>query len=349
MEQVDLAVIIGRFQPPHLSHQKMLKEALRRARHVLVLTGSANAARSVKNPFSFEERSLMIRLAAGTEAMGKQRVTVRPIRDTHYNDSLWIAQVQEKVAQAMYETAPNVLEPDVIMVGNFSDQSSYYLQYFPQWQKVPVVGVSEVHSTEVRNKLYSDNPDHGQEAMLHLPEEIHPFIREFRKSDLCHNLMLELKYIEDYKDAWSETPFPVIFVTVDAVVTCQGHVLVVRRKTEPGKGLYAMPGGFLKQGEFIVDGMLRELKEETGIRIDKPVLRKNIVSSRVADYPGRSLRGRTITHAHHIRLEGGTLPEVKGGDDADKAFWMPFADVYKEEDKFFEDHSSIIQSFITQG
>jgi bifunctional NMN adenylyltransferase/nudix hydrolase len=91
--------------------------------------------------------------------------------------------------------------------------------------------------------------------------------------------------------------------------------------------------------------MLRELKEETKIQIPKDVLRGNIVSQRVFDHPDRSLRGRTITHGFCIHLRDGELAQVEGADDADKAFWIPLADLYEHEDKFFEDHVHIIRYF----
>ncbi len=345
MEQADLAVLIGRFQPPHLSHQKLFLEALKLAKHLVVLTGSSNSARSIKNPFSFEERRAMILACVGDQA---SRVHVLPIRDTYYNDDLWVAQVQEKVAHLLAGLPKQTASPEVIMVGNFSDQSSYYLQLFPQWKKHPIQGVDDTHATQIRADLFNTDAAISK-ALRHLPKEIHSFLKEFHKSDLCESLGRELRYIRKYKESWNQTPFPVTFVTTDAVVTGAGHVLVIRRKIEPGKGLYALPGGFLRQDEFIEDGAIRELKEETGIRVDRVVLKACIHNRRVFDFPGRSLRGRTITHAFHIKLTHKELPEVRGGDDAEKAFWMPFADVYKMETEFFEDHAHIIQSFITQG
>ena len=144
------------------------------------------------------------------------------------------------------------------------------------------------------------------------------------------------------------SPFPPVFVTADAVVTCSGHVLVVTRGGNPGKGLLALPGGFVRSNERIKDAAVRELKEETRIKVDKPVLKRAIVDSEVFDYPARSERGRTVTHAFHIKLEG-KLPEVKltGADDAVKCQWMPFVEVMRRADEFFEDHIHIVNNFIT--
>jgi bifunctional NMN adenylyltransferase/nudix hydrolase len=79
--------------------------------------------------------------------------------------------------------------------------------------------------------------------------------------------------IEKYKESWKAAPFPPTFVTVDAVVVQSGHVLLVKRKAMPGAGLWALPGGFLNQEETLLDGAIRELKEETKIKVPVPVLK----------------------------------------------------------------------------
>ena len=118
---------------------------------------------------------------------------------------------------------------------------------------------------------------------------------------------------------------------------------MVKRKFNPGKGLYALPGGFIGQQEKLEDSMLRELKEETKIKVDKPILRRSIKEVKVFDHPNRSERGRTITHAHLIDLGEGPLPFVKGADDAEEARWILIADLYRMEEELYEDHSDIIQ------
>jgi bifunctional NMN adenylyltransferase/nudix hydrolase len=136
-------------------------------------------------------------------------------------------------------------------------------------------------------------------------------------------------------------------MTVDAVVVQSGHILLVKRGDMPGKGLWALPGGFLNQDEKMLDGAIRELKEETKIKVPVPVLKGSIKESKTFDAPNRSSRGRTITQAFLIDLGVGELPKVKGSDDAEKAFWVPFNKVKQE--KMFEDHFHIIDNFINIG
>jgi len=130
------------------------------------------------------------------------------------------------------------------------------------------------------------------------------------------------------------------------VVIQSGHVLMIKRRSEPGKGLWALPGGFVNANtdKSVEDAAIRELREETGIKVPAPVLRGSIVRSRVFDAVDRSARGRTITHAFHIQLPDGELPKVKGSDDAEKARWVPIAEV--RSDQCFEDHYEILQHFV---
>ena len=102
-------------------------------------------------------------------------------------------------------------------------------------------------------------------------------------------------------------------------------------------------------GATLEDNAIKELKEETQIKVPAQVLRGSIKSSHVFDYPERSQRGRTVTFAYFIELapdlkEG--LPRVKGGDDAAKAFWLPLSALGEKEDEFFEDHLHIIKFFL---
>lgn len=90
--------------------------------------------------------------------------------------------------------------------------------------------------------------------------------------------------------------------------------------------------------------MLRELKEETGIKVPVPVLKGSIESKEVFDAIDRSARGRTITHAFKIVLNEKSLPKVKGSDDAEKASWIPINEL--KGSMCFEDHIQIIKHFL---
>ena len=104
-------------------------------------------------------------------------------------------------------------------------------------------------------------------------------------------------------------------------------------------------GGFLDQGERVLDACLRELREETKLKVPTPVLKGSIKRQSVYDDPHRSARGRTVTHAFYIELEpNAELPKVKGGDDAKHARWVPLSEL--DPQLMFEDHYFIIQDML---
>src|SRR5690606_21030253 len=128
------------------------------------------------------------------------------------------------------------------------------------------------------------------------------------------------------------------FVTVDLVVTWQQKVLLIRRGREPGKGLSALPGGFIEVEETLFASALRELVEETGLRLEPEASRQWLRGSAVFDAPGRSQRGRVITHAYYFALDDDARPDVRAGDDAADAWWLPLGKLAAHEDRFHDDH-----------
>jgi bifunctional NMN adenylyltransferase/nudix hydrolase len=175
-------------------------------------------------------------------------------------------------------------------------------------------------------------------------------VRQYLKawSILPHHAQLveEHRALEAYKASWRSTPYQPIFSTADAVVKTAGQVLLVRRGGLPGKGLWALPGGFVEPHERLLQAALRELCEETKLAILMTTLIDGLVDVTVFDHPDRSLRGRTITHAHFFDLKTERLPDVEGADDAAQAAWVPIEQLASMEDQFFEDHFHILDHFL---
>jgi len=352
----DLGVFIGRFQPFHKGHLSVIQEGLKYSNNLIIFAGSANGARCHRNPFTYNERKYMIETSLTPDE--RKRVTILPLEDVSYNDTQWIQSVQEGVAQVSNSISPNS-ELTVALVGHSKDASSYYLKMFPQWGSIEAPNYMMFNSTHIRNSYFSNigdiwlkNADGHREGDLDREKIITPktkeFLAEFLETPVYKQICREYEYIQNYRADWEigkPIKYPVIFSTVDAVVTQGGHVLLIRRRSEPGKGLWAMPGGFLNPTEFIVDGMIRELLEETGLKIPEKVLRGSIKHRDVFDDPNRSSRGRIITHAFLIKLEDTTtLPRVKGMDDADKAKWIPISTIKRKG--MFEDHFDIVHNML---
>jgi len=349
-------IFIGRFQPMHNAHLAVILEGLDMVNHLIILLGGARAARSSKNPFTTEERRKMITESLIEAGVDKKRFTILEVQDYYYNEQKWLAEVQ---AQVMTITKGN---QDIALLGYKKDNSSYYLMSFPEWTFVPTKVEHELDATRVRH-LYFEENENGEyvnqnglfaleEIETLVPAPVSKFLNDFMHtdtndwSDTYRNLLQEAKFISAYKKEQEAYPWPIIFVTVDPVVIRSGHILLVKRGGNPGKGSYALPGGFLNPTEWIIDATIRELQEETKIKILPGILQESVQETRVFESPNRSQRGRTITHATLFDLGGGQLPAVSGGDDAAEAFWMPINEVLAHPEKFYEDHWHIIYSFI---
>lgn len=339
----DALVFIGRFQPFHNGHKAIIDAALEQAKEVIVVVGSSFAARNIRNPFTFDERRQMIKAV-----FPQENVKVVPVSDYPYDDNKWVAAVQNVVHGALKWSADPIR---IGLIGHEKDGTSFYLKIFPTWGNVSVPNVDGINATDIRKCLFENGRDaiitHDRIAFF-TPPETQDVLRKVTLTKEWAVLEQEYQMVKKYKEAWKAAPFPPTFMTVDAVVVQSGHILLVKRGDMPGKGLWALPGGFLNQEETMLDGAIRELKEETKIKVPVPVLKGSIKGSKTFDAPNRSARGRTITQAFFIDLGfAEELPKVKGSDDAEKAFWVPLHEVMKQRDKFFEDHLFIIDHFVS--
>ena len=345
MQQADLAVYIGRFQPFHLGHAHAVKRGLELAKNVLVLTGTTGGPRTIKNPWTTNERHSMIEWQFLRE-IADGRLTLDEILDYPHSDTEWIAGVLSAV-RFHYPDAKRI-----ILIGHEKDASSFYLRMFPQWKFVDTgyeqlkSGEFNIDATQIRSQLFLGKPQYIRGLVS---EPVFNYLSNCSQKDAWfQELATEFDFIQKYRASWASAPFPPIFVTTDAVVVGAGHVLLVKRGQNPGKGLWALPGGFLDQVEGIEQGAIRELIEETNIKLQPEVLERLIHAVKVFDRRGGVScedRGRIITHAHLIKLDDTReLPKVKGADDAAEARWVPIDEVTREN--MFSDHYFILQSML---
>jgi 8-oxo-dGTP diphosphatase len=118
------------------------------------------------------------------------------------------------------------------------------------------------------------------------------------------------------KKAYSyEYPHPAL--TADIVVITRERrprVLLIRRKHDPFAGKWALPGGFVNEGEKIIDAARRELQEETGLRI------RRLEPLGTFGDPGRDPRGWTVSAAFITLVNSKNLKAV-AADDAAEVEW----------------------------
>lgn len=331
----DLSVFIGRFQPFHLSHKLIVDHALKISNKVLVIIGSSFEPSSFRNPWSFEEREAMVR-SCFTDEQNKN-IICEPLRDIRYNNSLWISEVQRLV----YDICPE--DASITLIGRKGSGKAYYPSLFPNWSHEAIDHDLDIEGTLIRSHIFSDCD--VKELGDDVPNTVRAFIEEFIALDQGKDLIEEYDFIQKYKKGWESVPFSPTHVTVDTVVVQSGHVLLVERGARPGKGLLALPGGFVDHEEKLIDAAVRKLKEEAKLKVPAPVIVGSVKNKAVFDDPFRSARGRTITYAFHIELRSEEeLPKVKGGGETRRCFWQPLG--LLDSSEMFEDHYFIIQKML---
>lgn len=137
-----------------------------------------------------------------------------------------------------------------------------------------------------------------------------------------------------------EWPRPM--VTVDAVVfrlsDKRAEVLLIQRKSEPYKGCWALPGGFVGIDEELEDAAARELFEETALKDIK------LEQMHTFGGVGRDPRGRDISVVY-TGIVVDIQKKVKGGDDAEKAKWFA---VDRLPENLAFDHREIVELAISK-
>lgn len=132
-----------------------------------------------------------------------------------------------------------------------------------------------------------------------------------------------------------------IKLSVDAVVfnyaKHQLQVLLIRRKNDPYKDMWAFPGGFVEDDEDLLPAALRELEEETGMKLEK------MEQLCTVGTPGRDPRFRTVSVIYYTVVDA-QQHAIQGADDAAEAQWF---DVKKLPAIAF-DHKSILEHAIRQ-
>ncbi|MDP2114385.1 MAG: NUDIX hydrolase [Bacteroidota bacterium] len=128
--------------------------------------------------------------------------------------------------------------------------------------------------------------------------------------------------------------YPRPAVTVDAIlISKQNSVLLIERGREPFKGKWALPGGFIDMEEQLETACMRELEEETGIRISEL---KQFKAFGAVD---RDPRHRTISVIFYAFTEDEIIAQA--GDDAAKAQWFPLDQL----PELAFDHQLILEEF----
>lgn len=362
-----IAHVIGRFQPFHIGHKAMVDHALAIADKVIILLGDTGCARDSKDPWSVMERTEMIQ-AVYKQEFNQGRIVISSVLDAPYNNEAWADRVKKTSAAILrkFFDITGDEEYECLLVGHHKDASSEYLSYFP-WTFVqsPVTLVGPpynlgspqaVDATKIRNALFTFRFNSHFTDLL--PQKVYEWMNANQHPKSSHPLFPEevakdFAHVERFnRDSTSELTRkygPPHLHAADALVVHEDSILLIERTGSVGEGQIALPGGFIENHEWPHEAAIRELKEETGLDLSaeyKSVrVRRDLCHVFAA--PGRSRRGRTITHVlvHHLR--SGETPELKPQEgEVAQAFWFPIKDLPCIRHRFFSDHFHIINELL---
>ena len=311
-----LGLLIGRFSPLHAGHRDLIRQAKQNCDILLILVGSADTARNIKTPFTYQEREKAIHEFLDFENIS--HVMVRPINDYKYADNTWIGVVNDIVTKMSKNNGC-----DSITLFGHNKKDTDYLSWFPQYRFMNIDAKYEVCSTDIREAWFKNLP------------------QKFEKS-----VVDDWNYFQKEKKLFENYPFPdtLSFSCGDAILECAGHILLIQRGQAPGAGTWALPGGFKNRNETFFDCAIRELIEETNVRVPEKVLRGSVIGSKLFDSPSRGNGIPRVTMCVHIKIQpdaDGKLPRANGADDAADAKWVPLQDVMNSY-QLYDDHKSII-------
>ena len=157
------------------------------------------------------------------------------------------------------------------------------------------------------------------------------------KSNPAWPIIFRREIMKSTRKGWEfkklRNPYPV----VDAIVEKNGKIVLIEKDRGPYAGMLGLPGGFIEWGETAEQAVVREAKEETGLRI------KAIEILGVYSRPTRDVRGHLMTVVFAARLLGGKL---RGRDDVAKARWFHLKKIPWKKFNRTSDHPQIIRDYM---
>ncbi len=292
-------IFIGRFQPFHIGHLSVLykMDNAKVLDELIIGIGSAQIDNTAYNPFTAKEREEMIRQSVTL----KKPYHIVKINDI-YNYPKWVSYVERLTPKFQVVYAENTV------VKRLFNEKGYEVRSIPF-----LYGIS---ATIIRKMMIRDG-GWGN----YIPEK-------------TQEIILKINGIKRLKSITGEYMKP--SVTVDIIIDYKKEgIILIKRKNEPFKNCWALPGGFLEVGqETTENAAIREAKEETSLDIKLGDLTLFGVYSK----PERDPRGPTVTIVYSTKVNEGVL---KGADDALEA------KVFNQiPDNLAFDHNEILMDYV---
>lgn len=313
-----LTVVIGRFQPLHNEHIRMIEHAISLGEQTLVLVGSAFEPRTLKNPWTYQERRGMLKAVFG------DRIDIAAIRDYPYEDESWF----ENVKTIIKLHSNNGDEVTIVGCAKDGDDSTWYLNHFPEYTVEFFQPQLTLDATAIRQDLWEG---FGLNPTL-VPLGVYNYITDWDSNspEILWKLKQQFVDVNKYQKQWGKGPF----LCVDSILMSEGEWFAIINHKE---GTLALPGGFLDYGETTLNGARRECREEIGFDPGN-----SPTDLFIADKPDRDPRCHNVSIVY-VWDVGDDMPELIAGDDAVGVRWMDWNEIQTRREEFRADHWHLLE------
>jgi len=292
--EVNIGVIVGRFQVAYLTkgHRHLIDTAIKENDEVIIFIGDTVVKNTIMNPLVFGDRMLLFMNDKKiNELVGSGKLIIEKIPDIG-NVEIWNKKLDTLIKEkSRYQNTPK----NVTIYGS---RKSMVQTYDGEFNTAIVEEIPGVSGTESRsNMIYDMNAK---------------FKPEYRIGKICA----------------AYDRYPSGFPTIDVTVIHKGNILMGKR---PNRDTFCFVGGFFDptQDESLEDTAIRELYEETNIKIKNP---RYITSFRVdGDYRYKQEIDKIITSFYIGEYESGKL---QAADDLAEAHWIPLNEVFDSPTEF---------------
>lgn len=331
MKQYVAGVFTLRGQILHNGHLSCLDKLFELADFGMIFIGSTNSPITANNSFNYAQRKAVIEEIIETR-FPNRTYKIFPLNDYIYDNYRWKDQITDQTSIFRSE--------DVCMIGG--SKGEWYFNLFSEFDKfVPDFNDPSLHATTLRKEYFID----GIINLTKMPKITADYLAHIYDTEQYHYVRNEMLRIKELNDTYGKGPF----TTVDNVCIWRNKILLVQRKNHPGKGLWAIAGGYLDAtDESVMHGAYRELIEETQANITFEQYNSFVKDVKYFNNPSRSVVAHINTHAHYVVIPDEIEMVVEGADDAAVAEWKDMEFVENNPTLFYDDHRSIIEIFVGQ-
>ena len=143
VESITRGVFVGRFQPFHIGHLKVINHILSKEDELVIVVGSAQYSHTLDNPFTAGERIELIRKALDEEEIATQRYYLIPVEDVNIH-AIWVSHMVSRIPrfQTVYSNEP--------LTRQLFEEASYSCEMIPFFNR------KDFSATEIRNRILKD-------------------------------------------------------------------------------------------------------------------------------------------------------------------------------------------------